>query len=51
MQREMLHGITIFGDAETAAKINAVVAEFPRLFTDDGKMAKIPEEDWLSIPL
>jgi len=47
----MLHDITIYGDAETAARINAVVAEFPRLFTDDGKMAKIPEEDWLSIPL
>ena len=43
---------TIGGTEAEFHAINKTVARFQRLFTDDGlKVADIPEEDWMTIPL
>ena len=44
-------GATIYGNETVAAELNAIIAEFPKLFTDDGKTASLPEEEWMTIPL
>ncbi|KAI7082862.1 hypothetical protein KC356_g8024 [Hortaea werneckii] len=51
MEHKGAFGVTIYGTAEVAAELDALVREFPRLFADDGKLADLPEEDWMPISL
>lgn len=51
MESKGAFGVTIYGDRETATRFDSLVREFPRLFTDDGKSANIPESDWMPIKL
>lgn len=51
MESKGAFGVTIYGDRETAMRFDSLVREFPRLFTDDGKFANIPEVDWMPIEL
>lgn len=44
-------GVTIYGDAPTRERYAEVLLRYPRLFTDDGKTADIPEDEWMPIPL
>ncbi|QIX00238.1 hypothetical protein AMS68_005755 [Peltaster fructicola] len=44
-------GATIYGDDDTALRISELVALFQDLFTDDGKIATIPEQEWMTVPL
>jgi len=44
-------GTTIYGDHETASAINDLVISDLSEAIYDGKLAKIPEDDWMAIPL
>lgn len=44
-------GTTIYGKDDVATAINGVLEDFQPLFTDDGKIARLPENEWMSIPL
>lgn len=44
-------GVHIYGDHATAEQLDALVRTFEPLFTDDGKIANIDEDDWMRIPL
>lgn len=51
MEHKGAYGVTIYGTKDRAEKINALLEEFPSLFTDDGKSANISEEQRMTIPL
>jgi hypothetical protein len=44
-------GVNIYGEPDIRQKIDDMVKDFEQLFTDYGKVANIPEEDWLTMPL
>jgi len=44
-------GTTIYGNTATTQRLNNTIGQFEKLFTDDGSVANIPEEDWMQIPL
>lgn len=44
-------GATIYGDEPIRARYAEVLLRYLRLFTDDGKTADIPEDEWMTIPL
>ena len=45
------YGATIYGDTSTTKRLDNLLKEFEKLFTDDGKTANLPEEEHLTIPL
>jgi len=44
-------GTTIYRDADTTQQLNDTIGQFESVFTDNGGVAAIPEDDWLQIPL
>ena len=42
---------SIHGNAEVVAKFSSLIQKYGSLYNDDGKTARLPEEDWLEIPL
>lgn len=45
------NGIMTYGKAEVSAYYSEIVNRYPDLWADKGRVAKIPEADWMTIPL
>ncbi|SLM35364.1 probable transposable element [Lasallia pustulata] len=45
------NGITTYGQAEISARYSEVINRYPDLWADKGRVAKIPESDWMTILL
>ena len=45
------NGVTVYGTPDVATKLAAVVEEFADLWHDKGGSVKLPQEDWMRIPL
>ncbi len=50
-ERKIMHGVTVYGSNAVAAQIATVVHSYPHLWTDRGNLVKVPEEEWMDIPL
>ena len=51
MEHVMHNGITVYGTPGVASQIAAVANEFPEIWTDQGSTVRMPESDWMPIPL
>ena len=51
LETTLPNGIITYGQAEISACYSEVVNRYPDLWADKGRVAKIPESDWMTIPL
>ena len=51
LETTLPNSITMYGQAEISARYSKVVNRYPDLWADKGRVAKIPESDWMTIPL
>ena len=49
-ETRLSNGVTIYG-SENPADFQAIVEEFPNLWTDDGSAVDIADDQWMEIPL
>ena len=45
------NGITTYGKPEVSAQYSEVVKRYPDLWADKGRVVRLSEEDWMTIPL
>ena len=45
------NGVTVYGQGLALTKLSNVVTNNPKVWEDHGNIAKVPEEEWMDIPL